>query len=98
MTTSRWPWRGARRVLAAAVTAAASLSPVAACGPTSPGPTSPGPPSAAPAPASPVPRPAVTRLYADPANSLFAAAAHPARRDPAAAAGLTAHPTTPARL
>src|SRR5215470_9683983 len=90
MTTSRWPWRRARRVLAAAVTAAASLSPVAACGPTSP-----GAPPAAPAPASPVPRPAVTRLYADPANSLFAAAAHLAGRDPADAAGLRAIARTP---
>jgi endoglucanase len=93
MTTRRWLRRRARRVLAAAVTAAASLSPVAACGPTSP-----GPPPTAPAssvPASPVPRAAAMRLYADPANSLFAAAAHLAGRHPAEAAELRAIARTP---
>src|SRR5215475_5980989 len=90
MTTRRWPRRRARRVLAAAVTAVASLSPVAACGPASP-----SPPPTASAPPRPVPRAAVMRLYADPANSLFAAAAQLAGRDPAEAAGLRAIARTP---
>jgi endoglucanase len=90
MTTRSWLRRRARRVLAAAVTAAASLLPVAACGPASPAPA-----PTAPVPASPVPRAAATRLYADPANSLFAAAAHLAGRDPAEAAELRAIARTP---
>jgi endoglucanase len=91
MTTRRWlRWPG-RRVLVLAVTVAASLSPVAACGLTSPGPV-PTPPT------SPVPRAAAMRLYADPANSLFAAAAHLAGHDPAEAAELRAIARTPAGL
>ena len=85
MTTRRWLRPRARRVLVLAVTAAASLSPVAAC-------------ASAPAgsPASPVPRAAAPRLYADPVNSLFAAAAHLAGHDPAEAAELRAIARTPA--
>jgi endoglucanase len=73
-------------VLVLAVTAVASLSPIAACAPA----------PAAPPPASPVPRTAAPRLYADPVNSLFAAAAHLAGRDPAEAAELRAIARTPA--
>src|SRR5262249_2101937 len=74
---------------------AASLSPVAACGPTSPGPTSPGPPSPPPAPATPGPRPAVPRLSAAPPNPLFAAAPPLPAPAPAEAAGPRAIPRTP---
>ena len=88
MATRRWPRRPGRRVLILAVTVAASLSPVAACASA----------PAAPPPASPVPRAAVPRLYADPANSLFAAAAHLAGQDPAEAAELRAIARTPAGL
>ena len=50
-----------------------------------------------PSPASPAPRPAAApRLYADPVNSLFAAAAQLAGRDPAEAAKLRAIARTPA--
>jgi len=66
MTTRRWLRPRSRRVLVLAVTAVASLSPIAACAPA----------PAAPPAASPVPRAAAPRLYADPVNSLFAAAAH----------------------
>jgi endoglucanase len=86
MPVRRWLRRPGRRVLVLAVTVAASLSPVAAC---ASAPT--GPP-----PASPVPRAAAPRLYADPANSLFAAAAHLAGHDPAEAAELRAIAKTPA--
>ena len=86
MPARRWLRRPGRRVLVLAVTVAASLSPVAAC---ASAPT--GPP-----PASPVPRAAAPRLYADPANSLFAAAAHLAGHDPAEAAELRAIAKTPA--
>ena len=86
MTTHRWLRPRSRRVLALAVTAVASLSPVSACASA----------PAAPPPASPVPRAAAPRLYADPVNSLFAAAAHLAGRDPAEAAELRAIARTPA--
>jgi len=86
MTTRRWLRPRSRRVLVLAVTAVASLSPIAACAPA----------PAAPPPASPVPRTAAPRLYADPVNSLFAAAAHLAGRDPAEAAELRAIARTPA--
>jgi len=86
MPTRRWLPRRARRTLVLAVAAAASLSPVAACGSA----------PAGPPPASPVPRPAAPHLYADPGNRLFAAAAHVAGRDPAEAAELTAIARTPA--
>ena len=87
MTTHRWLRPRSRRVLALAVTAVASLSPVSACASA----------PAAPPPASPVPGAAAApRLYADPANSLFAAAAHLAGRDPAEAAELRAIARTPA--
>ena len=85
MPTRRWLRQRASRVLVLAVTAAASLSPVAACGS-----------APALAPASPVPRPAAPRLYAAPSNSLFAAAAHLAGHDPAEAAELRAIARTPA--
>lgn len=87
MTTRRWPRPRARRVLVLAVTAAASLSPIAACASA----------PAGPPPASPAPRPAAApRLYADPVNSLFAAAAQLAGHDPAEAAKLRAIARTPA--
>jgi endoglucanase len=87
MTTRRWPRPRARRVLVLAVTAAASLSPVAACASA----------PAGPPPASPAPRAAAApRLYADPVNSLFAAAAQLAGHDPAEAAELRAIARTPA--
>ena len=86
MPARRWLRRPGRRVLVLAVTVAASLSPVAACASA----------PAAPPPASPVPRAAAPRLYADPANSLFAAAAQLAGHDPVEAAELTAIAKTPA--
>jgi endoglucanase len=87
MTTRRWPRPRARRVLVLAVTAAASLSPVAACASA----------PAGPPPASPAPRAAAApALYADPVNSLFAAAAQLASHDPAEAAQLRAIARTPA--
>jgi endoglucanase len=86
MTTRRWPRPRARRVLVLAVTAAASLSPVAACASA----------PAGPPPVSPAPRTAAApRLYADPVNSLFAAAAQLAGQDPAEAAELRAIARTP---
>ena len=88
MTTRRWLRPRSRRVLVLAVTAVASLLPIAACAPA----------PAAPPPARPVPRAAAPRLYADPVNSLFAAAAHLAGRDPAEAAELRAIAKTPAGL
>ena len=86
MPARRWLRRPGRRVLVLAVTVAASLSPVAACASA----------PAGPPPASPVPRAAAPRLYADPANSLFVAAAHLAGHDPAEAAELRAIAKTPA--
>ncbi len=87
MTTRRWPRPRARRVLVLAVTAAASLSPIAACASA----------PAGPPPASPAARPAATpRLYADPVNSRVAAAAQLAGHDPAEAAKLRAIARTPA--
>src|SRR5205814_7511452 len=76
----------ARPVLVLAVTA--PLAPGAPC-PSAP---------AGPPPARRVPRAAAPRLYADPANSLFAAAAHLAGQDPAEAAELRAIARTPAGL
>jgi endoglucanase len=87
MATRRCPRPRARRVLVLAVTAAASLSLVAACASTPVGPPA----------ASPVPRAAAApRLYADPVNSLFATAAQLAGNDPAEAAELRAIARTPA--
>src|SRR4029077_12500779 len=86
MTTRRWLRPRSRRGLVLAVTAVASLSPIAACAPA----------PAAPPPASPVPRTAAPRLYAAPVNSLFAAAAHLRRPAPAEAAELRAIARTPA--
>jgi endoglucanase len=88
MATRRWLRRPGGRVLVLTVTVAASLSAVAACASA----------PAGPPPASPVPRVAPPRLYADPANSLFAAAAHLAGQDPAEAAELRAIARTPAGL
>jgi endoglucanase len=89
MPTHRWLPGRARRAVVLAVTAVAALSPVAACSSVL------GGHPASPPPASPVPRPTPPPLYADPANPLFAAAAHVAGRDPAEAAELRVIARTP---
>src|SRR5690242_13398783 len=89
MPTHSWLPGRARRAVVLAVTAVAALSPVAACSSVL------GGHPASPPPASPVPRPTPPPLYADPANPLFAAAAHVAGRDPAEAAELRVIARTP---
>jgi len=90
MPMHRWPRRRARRTVILAAAAAAALSAVAACGSVLAGSPPTGPP-----PVSPLPRPAAPPLYADPANPLFAAAAHVAARNPAEAAELKVIARTP---